>query len=382
MKKRFTKILALMLSVMLIMPLFSVEAKAGDDYDNAEAVDLGELVSNEYPGDHGYDQIKYYMFETEDAGIYTLNFLNITPESGKRAEITVEDKKHNEVCSYYTTYNFGSDSSTIGRRVELSCAKNEIIYVKIRLEVGTGLAFKITKGSRYYNSINLGNNGNGLAYAKTINVGDTVFTSDESFYDSHGSYNYCYKISTTKNPGSTYTFKCNNENILDKYYGMRIVIYDADYYPIYDKYFNYYEDFDIAEDFILEDSSTYYVYMLKTVGSEQYPEPDYGVRFSFTEKTNTTKPNKPIITALRAGKGTFTVKYGAVKNGASFYQIAYKKSNSKKWSYVTVSSRMLSKQVTGLSRNTKYNVMVRAIKNVEGNKYVGAWSTAKTVKTK
>jgi hypothetical protein len=65
---------------------------------------------------------------------------------------------------------------------------------------------------------------------------------------------------------------------------------------------------------------------------------------------------------------------------ADGYQIAYKKSGSSSWKYKTVTDT--KKTLTGLSKNKKYTVKVRAYKSIGGKKYYTAYSASKTTKKK
>ena len=106
------------------------------------------------------------------------------------------------------------------------------------------------------------------------------------------------------------------------------------------------------------------------------------IEFSFAENVNTKKAGKPPITSLKAGKGSFTIAWGEAANGASKYQVAYKKNGEKKWTVITVTGFSLTKTITGLKRNTNYSVMVRALKTVNGTSYNGDWCKSRTIKTK
>ena len=78
MKKYFSRILSLSLVVMLILPLFSVNVKANNNWDNAMAVELDEtVIFNSECKYYSDKQIKYYIFEPDTTGIYSINFVTL-----------------------------------------------------------------------------------------------------------------------------------------------------------------------------------------------------------------------------------------------------------------------------------------------------------------
>ena len=270
---------------------------------------------------------------------------------------------------------------------EIKLTAGRCYYIKVRTQDWGGYAFKIRKGSKYYNTIDIGNDGNSLVSGINIEPGQEIRKIYNSFYVDRNHANCeitIYRVKTTSNPGSTYTFSFKGIREKSGYLGnntTQIKIYDENYKKIYVGEIDYSKDNrELTTVIEHRDNSIFYVVVRDDSIHDNTDDRDYV--FSFEENTNTEKPGKPSITSLTGGKGSLTVKYSAVKNGVSFYQIAYKKYGAKKWSYVTVGSLMQSKLITGLTRNQKYSVMVRAIKKVNGEKYVGEWSAAKQVKTK
>lgn len=102
---------------------------------------------------------------------------------------------------------------------------------------------------------------------------------------------------------------------------------------------------------------------------------------NYTGKTSASyviMPEKAKIKSLKAGKKKFTVKVTQEK-GAK-YQVAYKVKGSSK--YKTVTTKNVTKTVSGLKKGKTYSVKVRAYQTVNGKKYLGNYSNVKTVKVK
>lgn len=98
--------------------------------------------------------------------------------------------------------------------------------------------------------------------------------------------------------------------------------------------------------------------------------------------TTPTKPATVSFSSLKAGKKKFTAKWK--KTACTGYQLQYSTSSKfKSAKTVTVGKNSTtSKTVSKLKGKKKYYVRVRAYKTVNSTKYYGAWSKAKTVKTK
>ena len=396
MKICFSRLLSLSLVVMLILPIFSVNVKAGNNWDNAMAIELDETVvfNNSFEDIGIVDKHNYYIFEPDTTGIYSINFAALNPMSNADAELAIYDENDNRVwfSKYRHYFTFGMEP---GIRDEIKLTAGKCYFIKATTSFNNGYAFKIRKVSKYYNTLDIGNDGRTIVSGIRIGLDQEIKRSESTYYyKSEGSYaaTLIYKIKTTDNPGSTYNFslkgtrtKESNEYRSEDWTSVRI--FDENYKQIYFGEIYYKDDnLDLSHIIELRHSSTFYVLIRDGdnafIDNDNDRDDSRDFVFSFSENINTEKPGKPSITSLTGGKGSLTVQYSTVKNGVSFYQIAYKKYGAKKWSYVTVSSLMQSKLITGLSRNQKYSVMVRAIKKVNGEKYVGAWSTAKQVKTK
>lgn len=99
-----------------------------------------------------------------------------------------------------------------------------------------------------------------------------------------------------------------------------------------------------------------------------------------------TKPKATKISSITAVSKGFNVKWSKVT--CSSYQVEYSvNSNMKSSKKVTVSNKSTSKKITGLKRNKKYYVRVRAVKtytdsNGKKHNYYTSWSGKKMIKTK
>ena len=96
-----------------------------------------------------------------------------------------------------------------------------------------------------------------------------------------------------------------------------------------------------------------------------------------------TKPTKVTIKSVTSKKNSITVKWKDVTRDSG-YQVAYKKAKADKYTKVLVDKpSQVTKTIKKLSKNTKYNVKVRAVKKVgNGKKVYGAWSKVETIRTK
>lgn len=96
-------------------------------------------------------------------------------------------------------------------------------------------------------------------------------------------------------------------------------------------------------------------------------------------------PKKVTLSKVTSGKKSFTAYWKKVTAQASGYQIQYalNKNFTKGKKTVTVTSyKTARKAIKKLKAKKKYYVRVRAYKKVDGEKYFGAWSKIKSVKTK
>ena len=94
--------------------------------------------------------------------------------------------------------------------------------------------------------------------------------------------------------------------------------------------------------------------------------------------TFTIKPGKESITSLKAARKAFSLKFKKLAGGVK-YQVQYRYKKGK-WKTRKLSTTKL--KVKKLNSRKKYQVRVRAYKNVNGTTYYGTWSKTKTVKTK
>jgi hypothetical protein len=94
----------------------------------------------------------------------------------------------------------------------------------------------------------------------------------------------------------------------------------------------------------------------------------------------TIKPAKASIQSTKVGKNSVTVKMKkpAADYGGKSFQVQYRMNGKSTWKSVT--SKKQSVKISKLKKGKAYQVRVRAVKTVDGNKLYGAWS--KTVKTK
>lgn len=97
---------------------------------------------------------------------------------------------------------------------------------------------------------------------------------------------------------------------------------------------------------------------------------------TFTIKEKKVKMSAPSVSAINGG---FKVSYSRGKN-ASGYQIAY--STSRSSGFKVVSTRSLSKTISGLKRKKTYYVKVRFYKTQGGKKVYSQYSSIRSVKTK
>ncbi|MCQ2546361.1 MAG: fibronectin type III domain-containing protein [Clostridia bacterium] len=93
------------------------------------------------------------------------------------------------------------------------------------------------------------------------------------------------------------------------------------------------------------------------------------------------KPVKPAF-KLKAGKKVIsvTMSKSAAKYNAAAFQIAYKKTGAKKWK--SVKTKNAKKTIKKLKRHTKYSFKVRTYKKVNGKYYYSSYTTVKRIKTK
>jgi hypothetical protein len=124
----------------------------------------------------------------------------------------------------------------------------------------------------------------------------------------------------------------------------------------------------------------------ETYKIEITPSATYG-RLAASGKTfeKSVKPKvtlkKAVIKKVKAGKNKVTVKWKKV-SGASGYKISYKVGKNKTRYKTIKGGKKIKATIKKLTSGKKCKVKVRAWKKVNGKKYYGKWSKAKTVKVK
>ena len=93
------------------------------------------------------------------------------------------------------------------------------------------------------------------------------------------------------------------------------------------------------------------------------------------------RPKKMKIIKSRGSKNSLTLKWQK-HPGVTSYQIAYRQKGSSKFRYMTCRSTTTSKTITSLKAGKKYQVKIRALKQVSGKKYYSTYSKLKTVRIK
>ena len=98
---------------------------SGSSYTNAMSISLNEAISftDPTPEDND-DKINYYVFETNEKGIYSINFASTG--KGGITEFLVTDSKYNKLYeSDWLSYK-----SAKGANVELKLDKNSVYYIR------------------------------------------------------------------------------------------------------------------------------------------------------------------------------------------------------------------------------------------------------------
>ena len=109
------------------------------------------------------------------------------------------------------------------------------------------------------------------------------------------------------------------------------------------------------------------------------------VKSAKAELITATKPNKVTIKSLSTTSRKIKVNWKKVSGSATGYQIYW--SDDSKFRHI-ISKTNISKTSTvsytgkNLNKGKKYYVKVRAYKTVNGKKYYGSWSGAKSIKCK
>ena len=120
----------------------------------------------------------------------------------------------------------------------------------------------------------------------------------------------------------------------------------------------------------------------KAVGKAKVAITGKGSYTGSLTKTFTINPAKQKISKVSKAKKAFTAKWKKAMNATS-YQVQYSTNkNFKKAVTKTVKKKSTSYKATRLKTKTTYYVRVRTVTKVGKTTYKGAWSAAKTVKTK
>lgn len=310
-------------------------------FKDAETIDLGEVIS--YSANGGEVREVYYVFKTEGAGIYSINFVADTSS----CYIQLYDSKYQEI--YYA-----QASSPKGCNKNFKLKRNSKYYIKASATWSdSSYTLKVIKGDRKKNVINAGTSGSSCSCPIPYSLGSSVTVSH-----------------TADNQYKVYAFNTNS----DSYYTFDISS-AKDWVYIYDSnYTNLLTEKDaFKKDIKLKGNSLYYIVF-------NVPWSDSSAEFIITEKPSV--PGKVTISSLKAGKEKFTVSYKKPKNGAHTYEIAYKMSGDTEWETETVDAPTLKAAIYGLESKKTYQVKVRGVKTVNGVDYTGPWSSVKKVKVK
>ena len=170
------------------------------------------------------------------------------------------------------------------------------------------------------------------------------------------------------------TIKTNGTDSEDGYNSYpSIAVYNGKTQQIYDRWYyyaNYDSAYDIRYDSISVSAGTYYVEIY--AGSKEYQ-----LYIGYTPTVTQTR-----ITNVKSYKKAIKV-YWDKASGISGYQLQYAtKKNMKNAKTITLKSNKRSKKITGIKKNKKYTVRIRAYKTINGKNYYSSWSNKMTKKTK
>lgn len=134
-----------------------------------------------------------------------------------------------------------------------------------------------------------------------------------------------------------------------------------------------YRDFtEVVKELKAEDQEKY--------GSDEYYSYDNFAIKGYADPSIIHDP-AAVIKNINAGKKYAVIKWKKAKQ-ADGYQLAYKKSTSKKWTEKFVSINPTSKKISKLKSGKKYSFKIRAYVKSDTAKTYGKWSKVKTVKIK
>ena len=91
------------------------------------------------------------------------------------------------------------------------------------------------------------------------------------------------------------------------------------------------------------------------------------------------RPAKITISSLSSKSKSLTIKWKK-HPGITAYRIGYRRKGTSKYKYVTCKSSTTKKTITKLKKGKKYQIRIRAYKQIDGKKYYGAYSKLKSIK--
>lgn len=130
--------------------------------------------------------------------------------------------------------------------------------------------------------------------------------------------------------------------------------------------------------FALDGDTDYYIELARASGY-------YGLRrgenadISFSILENITKPITPAFNKLKRSSKSIYLAWTDVTS-ATEYQVRYRLKGSTKWTTQTVTKNSCT--ISGLKSKKKYEIKVRARRNVNGEYYNSAWCQSILTKTR
>ena len=93
------------------------------------------------------------------------------------------------------------------------------------------------------------------------------------------------------------------------------------------------------------------------------------------------RPAKMTISSISSTSRTLKISWKK-HPGVTAYRIAYRRKGTSKYKYTTCKSTTTRKTISSLKKNKRYQIRIRAYKQIDGKKYFGAYSKLKTIKIK
>lgn len=214
-----------------------------------------------------------------------------------------------------------------------------------------------------YAATDVGYGGASFSDAKNLSLGS------EYKGTASGDNDHYFKFKTTKNKNVLYKFRAVNHGNVTGFVSFRILDYDGNSIEYFSVHIGGEPETVLFK--TLKPNRTYYL----KVGNFRLADDKFSLRIT----QSVPKPAKASIKTVASGKKRLTVKYGAVKN-ATKYEVQYRKSGSSKWNKKMTKKTKVT--IKGLKKNAKYQVRVRAIRVVDGKKYVGKFSAKKAKRVK